>query len=449
MAGEGQGADMTSLAQYECVRAALAEAKLIEDVLPLLDEFSLAMAIAKEIEDHQLLADATECEMRTERRLGEIIAAGKEAGLFKQGRQPKKQKNPEADFIERPTLGDAGIAHKLSQRAQARAAMKPELFEDMISTTRERIAASGAKTIETSEVSGARAIMGSRLEPDGTGDYFPTPPWATRALLACVFPYLNLGRSMALEGAWEPACGEGHMAEVLREYFKGVVASDIKDYGYPKTAVVDFTKYKGAVAADWIITNPPFKKLTEQFVLKAIELANVGVAMFVRLQWLESTGRYENIFKDNPPTVIAFFAERVPLAKGKFDPSGATATAYIWLVWVKDKKPLPPFWIPPGQRERLTKPDDAVRFTAKPVIRKEHYNPNELRTTQEQPNGTDAAISSTSAPEPASAQVLSPQPTVDAGSPSLPEVILPGMAPTFKTIAAFVDLTSAQSANGS
>jgi len=94
--------------------------------------------------------------------------------------------------------------------------------------------------------------------------------------------------------------------------------------------------------------------------------------MFVRLQWLESVGRYETIFRDHPPTLIAFFAERVNLCKGRWEPDGTTATAYIWLVWIKGAAPRPPFWIPPGQREALTQPDDAERFTAHPVIKKQH-----------------------------------------------------------------------------
>jgi hypothetical protein len=447
MAGEGQGADMTSLAQYDRVCAAIAEATQVDDLVPLLDELELAKLKAKQIKDHKLLADATEFELRAERRLGEIIEAAKEAGLFRQGRQAKKKSSK--DFLERPTLADAGIDSKLSQRAQSRADMAPELFEDMISTTRERIAASGAKTLETSDVNGARAIMGSREEAFESLDYFPTPPWATRALLEKVIvPKVVPGlEKEPFISCWEPACGEGHMAEVLREYFKTVVASDIHGYGYGN-APYDFLTYDGP-GADWIITNPPFGKKTEQFVLRAIELAQVGVAMFVRLQWLESVGRYENIFLNHPPTLIAFFSERVPLCKGAWKPENSTATAYIWLLWIKNAKRLPPFWIPPNQRKLLTYPDDAARFTAKPVIRKEDYKPSESRTTQEPQTALTPAISSASAPEPASTLSSALQPMGDAGSPSLPELILPGMAPTFETIAAFVDLTSAQSANGS
>ena len=150
------------------------------------------------------------------------------------------------------------------------------------------------------------------------------------------------------------------MAEPLREYADNLLASDIFDYGYGK--VVDFLTCDET--ADWIITNPPFGKKTEEFLLHALELAEVGVAIFVRLQWLETIGRYEAIFRDRPPTLIAFFCERVNLCKGRWVPEGGTATAYIWLVWVKGEDPLPPFWIPPGCRESLTHPDDAERFGA-------------------------------------------------------------------------------------
>jgi len=65
--------------------------------------------------------------------------------------------------------------------------------------------------------------------------------------------------------------------------------------------------------------------------------------------------------------LISFFAERVNLCKGRWEPAGSTATAYIWLVWAKDSSPRAPYWIPPGCREALTKPDDAERFTLHPV----------------------------------------------------------------------------------
>jgi hypothetical protein len=228
--------------------------------------------------------------------------------------------------------------------------------------------------LEKALPNGNRAIMSSRQEPDASLDFFPTPPWATRALIERVLQNPASGLDVwNIEDAaiWEPACGEGHMAEVLCEYSRNVTATDIFDYGYGQT--LDFLSDLEVSdrKSDFIVTNPPFGDKGEAFVLRALERAREGVAMFVRLQWLETIGRYEHIFRDNPPTLIAFFAERVNLCKGRWDPEGGTATAYIWLVWIKDEQPRAPFWIPPGCRETLTRPDDAARFTQRPVTKRQ------------------------------------------------------------------------------
>lgn len=235
----------------------------------------------------------------------------------------------------------------------------------------ERIARMDADAQRRALPNGARAIMGSRQEPEDSLDYFPTPPWATRAFLTHVLP--AVGDLAPAQTAWEPACGEGHIAEVLAEQFQTVLATDIHDYGYG--AIADFltTEPPLGFKADWIITNPPFNEKAEAFVLRALGLAQCGVAMFLRLQWLETIGRYERIFKPYPPALIAQFAERVPLCKGRWNPEGDTATAYLWIVWRKNHaQPTRFFWIPPGQRETLAKPDDVERFTANPVIKAKH-----------------------------------------------------------------------------
>lgn len=211
---------------------------------------------------------------------------------------------------------------------------------------------------------GGLSIAHSRVEPAESLDFFPTPPWATRAFVEHVLVHLERRNHCQFQVCWEPACGEGHMAEPLKEYFREVVASDVKDYGYGDHTV-DFLQCERLARkydADWIITNPPFGDKMDQFILKALHLAGTGVAMLVRLQCLETVGRYEKIFRDTPPTLISFFVERVPMHKGRWEPDGDTMTAYIWLTWIKGAQPQAPFWIPPGCRERLTRPDDAARF---------------------------------------------------------------------------------------
>lgn len=58
------------------------------------------------------------------------------------------------------------------------------------------------------------AVMAQRIEPIDSLDFFPTPPWAVRALMEHV-----TGGRHSLEDALEPAAGMGHMARTLSEYF--------------------------------------------------------------------------------------------------------------------------------------------------------------------------------------------------------------------------------------
>jgi hypothetical protein len=361
---------MTQLAQYPRIRAALAEAAKIEEILPIIDEIEHVRLYAKQIEDQELLADAAEYQMRAERRLGDILGAAKAAGHFAEGRR-KKPKNGTAEEPFQPaTLEEVGVSKKLSSRAQKRSGIALAAFEAMIGATRARIA-SGHANVMAEQVNGARSIMGSRIEPGDSLDYFPTPPWATRALMECVWPVAVPSGKVGT--VWEPACGEGHIAEVLSEYADAVIATDIHDYGYGQAPLDFLGELPPNMRPDWIITNPPFGDEAEAFVIRAIDMAQVGCAMFLRLQWLESVGRYQRIFSKFPPTLIAQFCERVPLHKGRWEPEGATATAYLWIVWLPARQSARGltefFWIPPGQREALTKPNDVERFTTHPVTK--------------------------------------------------------------------------------
>ena len=207
-------------------------------------------------------------------------------------------------------------------------------------------------------------------------DFFPTPPWATRALLPILCdPHLSR------RTIWEPACGEGHMALPLLESSGArVVASDIEDRPWADKARRQFIGGGGAripqsldfltcrnvaVQADWVITNPPFN-LAEAFVDRALKVASVGVAMLVRTSWVEGTGRFDRLFDARPPYLIAQFSERVPMVKGRWDPDASTATAYAWFVWSQDDRigGTRFTWIPPGQKALHHRQIDLALFDA-------------------------------------------------------------------------------------
>lgn len=195
-------------------------------------------------------------------------------------------------------------------------------------------------------------------------DFFPTPPWAARAIAHRIKDVDPLAVTIS-----DPACGMGHMAEPFGEVFGelNVYASDVYDYGYGD--VGDFLERLASArscSADWIVTNPPFAKAAE-FITQGLCLARRGVAVLCRLAFLESVDRYSLLFDaPNPMTALMPFAERVPMQLGSWDPKLSTATAYALFVFMKGAQPLPPRGFAPGTRNRFWHHDDPSRF-AKPA----------------------------------------------------------------------------------
>lgn len=359
-----------ALLKYDAACHAIAEAKTVDEVREWIDKAAAVREYGRRIKNRKLELDALEIRVQAKRRRGELLREMREDGRLYEGK--RKLSSPDDSL----TLEDMGVSRNESSEEQELAAIDGDSFARLVARCRayaeahpEKHSLNPLKPPPEGEINGARAIMGSRQEPDDSLDYFPTPPWATRSLIERVLPHIGVRK---IGSIWEPACGEGHIAEVLREYEHEVMATDIHDYGYGD--VLDFLLQGDAPwMPDWIITNPPFGDTGEAFFHKAIKSVTCGVAMFFRLQWLESIGRCERVFQPHPPTIVAQFAERVPLHKGRYEPDGATATAYLWIVWmpyrVGDGR-TELFWIPPGQREKLTRPDDAERFTAHPVIKR-------------------------------------------------------------------------------
>ena len=171
----------------------------------------------------------------------------------------------------------------------------------------------------------SHAVMAQRVEAHDSLDDFPTPPWATRAFCEWLRPTPNAT-------VWEPAANRGYMVRPVQEYFGTVWGSDVHDYG-AGFQTHDFLM-PGYPLHDpqWIITNPPFR-LAAEFVERGLEIATGGVAIIVRSVWAESAGRYDKLFRDNPPAWVLQHVHRVPMVKGRYDPKASTATGYSWFVW--------------------------------------------------------------------------------------------------------------------
>ncbi len=170
-------------------------------------------------------------------------------------------------------------------------------------------------------------------------DYYATDPRAVEELLK---------RETFDMDILEPACGGGHISEVLKAHGYRVTSGDIiqRDYsGQDYTA--DFLQDPQLWRGD-IITNPPYKYAAE-FVKHALEGIRNGhkVAMFLKLTFLESEKRRE-LFRKNPPCRIYVFINRINCALNGDEKqfNASSAVCYAWFIWEKGYKNAPAiYWI--------------------------------------------------------------------------------------------------------
>lgn len=156
-------------------------------------------------------------------------------------------------------------------------------------------------------------------------DFYATDPTAIDDLLR----YETFNKNI-----WECACGQGHLAERLKENGFDVKCTDLIDRGYGLGGV-NFIENTESFNGD-IITNPPYK-YTSEFILKALESVPNGskVAMFLKLQTLEGANRYREIYSKFPPKTVYVYSKRKKCFINGVDDGKSSAICYAWFVWVK------------------------------------------------------------------------------------------------------------------
>ena len=180
-------------------------------------------------------------------------------------------------------------------------------------------------TLNGSSLAGGAPTRG-RVE----NDYYATPPESTQALLNV----LELNGSIL-----EPACGEGHISEVLKSNYPNseVVSTDLIDRGYGSGSI-NFLEHTYDRTFTNVITNPPFKYMRE-FVEKSLEISTDKVIMFGKIQFLEGQRRKE-FLENSPLKYVYVFSERQnPMRNGSpVDENGkkwSSTMCFAWYVWEK------------------------------------------------------------------------------------------------------------------
>lgn len=189
-------------------------------------------------------------------------------------------------------------------------------------------------------------------------DYYSTPTEEVENILNIM--NLDLDHSTILE----PCCGGGHMIQGIANYCYSkydsklwkLYATDIKnrntilkEESYKAGPDYDFLldDYPITSNIDYIIMNPPYS-IIEPFVMKALGIADKGVLMLGRLQFLEGQSRYNNIFNSYPPTDVYVYVDRISCYKnGDTSIKQSSAQAYAWFYWdlQNDNKDTRVHWI--------------------------------------------------------------------------------------------------------
>ena len=152
----------------------------------------------------------------------------------------------------------------------------------------------------------------------------------------------------------EPCCGDGAMADVLRETGNEIVASDIVDRGYG--GVADFLTIRKHYAN--VVTNPPFN-IAETLLIHALSIAEQKVCFLLRTAFLESRRRWKLFYNEMPPTRLLVFSERLSMYPSGSTVEGGGTTSYAWFVWDK-AEPVTETritWIAPGMKAANAAPD--------------------------------------------------------------------------------------------
>lgn len=173
-------------------------------------------------------------------------------------------------------------------------------------------------------------------------DFFPTPAWATHALIE---------NEKFVGEIWEPACGNGAMSRVLEQTGCQIYSSDLFDRGYGDHGI-DFLSPNRK--ADNIVTNPPFN-CAEGFVKSGVKYSKRKFALLLRLAFLEGANRANTIFSVQPPSRVWVFSERITFYPEGAERKGSGTTAYAWFVWDKEAARHTELkWLKPGYKAQFS-----------------------------------------------------------------------------------------------
>jgi hypothetical protein len=165
---------------------------------------------------------------------------------------------------------------------------------------------------------------------------------------------------------WEPACGDGAIAQVLADHGHAVVGTDLYAYGFGQSGV-NFLRERQA-RAKHIVTNPPYGRgLADRFIVQALDLTvQTGgkTAMLLDLASLCHPS-HTPLWRERSPARIYAVDDIVCWPKDYPPPHAALLKRrYCWAVWEHGHEGPSAFWWLSGAAFRVPVQRSAPRTCA-------------------------------------------------------------------------------------
>jgi hypothetical protein len=167
-------------------------------------------------------------------------------------------------------------------------------------------------------IAGANIVGGNPKGARREADFYPSPWDVTQCLIDAEL----VDRSLPV---WEPCCGSGDMAEVLRHQGFDVVATDLFDRGYGRAGVDVLAA--DTLLAPQIVTNPPFD-ISAAIIERLMSLRPAMLALVLKSQYWHAATRTALFQRYRPSHVL-------PMTwRPDFSGVGGSPTMdVIWTVW--------------------------------------------------------------------------------------------------------------------
>ncbi len=177
--------------------------------------------------------------------------------------------------------------------------------------------------------------------PRQQGDWYPTPPEVTQALM----------EKVDFEGnVYEPCCGDGAVARVVEHYGHTVFGTDLYDrgYGLGHGKNFDILQVRELLAPN-VITNPPFDIAAEIIEHVMSNLQPQKMALLLKGSFWHAKSRAPLFNKHRPSRIIPL------LWRPDFMRLGRPTMEVMWCVWEKGYTGYPTY-------EPCEKPNNIVEI---------------------------------------------------------------------------------------